>query len=234
MKKYILFSLLLLFSVSAKTQTVCTEADLSFKKEKLLWFRLQALQGQDKLPEYNRLGIAIAGNFSTLYAQYSHNKKEGKPYLDQMCRIVDQMIALSDDLLAGGNGLGKSTPWEKQTPEALFKIIEEFKTYSKPEDAAHTEEIRIINEKLAEIGNDLADGDDPVEVINENYEPIFAFISKQKAQALERQKSENPAEEPKEIAAAEKPAKEIAETEKPEKTEETDKKTKETAKEEEK
>lgn len=137
----------------------CTESLLHFKKDKTLYFLTQSLIGQNKQTEFVEKGLLISQDFSTLYAQYQTQKS--KASLNQMCAILDQMIDLANDLLAGGSGLTHQKPWKNHTPEDLFRLEE--KMTQNCITSANLEET--LFQKAFE-------GEDPVSLIENRYEAL--------------------------------------------------------------
>ena len=176
MRKLLIFISLLLLTASIQAQSTCTEDELNFKKNQLIHFRIPALQGQEKLQRYLQIGSPIVADFSTLYGEYEKNKGQGQAYLNQMCSILNQIAIIADDLLAGGDGLGQKTPWLKQNPASLFKLVDEFKTYCASSDACNTVKAREIQEQLESLSQLLVKGNDPAELIDEYYDSIKGFL----------------------------------------------------------
>lgn len=181
MKKYSLFCLLLALALPLITHAACTEEDLNFRREKALSFRMHALQGQGKLTEYMQLGSEVGRDFSTLHAAYQQDKTKGQPYLDQMCAIIDRVIVLADDLLAGGDGSGKNTPWMSHRPEELLKAAETFQAFCATPEGCDDAEGKEISENLALFPRVLVGGAEPAKLVDENYEHIRKFLEKQAA-----------------------------------------------------
>jgi hypothetical protein len=180
MGKHVVFALLLVLGFPAIVLAACTEEELNFKKEKALLFRMHALQGQGKLTEYMQLGSEVGRDFSTFYTEYQRDKPKGQPYLDRMCAIIDRVIVLADDLLAGGDGLGKRTLWMSHRPEEMLKAAETFRAYCKTPEVCDTREGREITENLELLPKVLAGGAEPARLVDENYERIQHFLAKEK------------------------------------------------------
>lgn len=176
MKKHLIFVFFCLFAVSVKAQSFCTEADLRFKEYQFLHFRKPALIGQKKFISYIQISKPKMARFSTLRAEYEKNKEQGQVHLDQMCLIMDQIAIVTDDLLAGGDGLGQKKPWKKQNPESLFKAIEEFKKYCATTASCQTAQAEEIMDKLILMDKLLFYGNDPVELIDEYHNAIQNFL----------------------------------------------------------
>lgn len=182
MKKYKVFCLLLALAFPAMVKAACTEEELNFKKEKALYFRMHALQGQGKLTEYMQMGSEVGRDFSMLYAQYQKDKPKGQDYLDRMCAIIDRVIVLADDLLAGGDGLGNATPWMSHRPEYMLREAEAFRAYCETPGACESDEAKKILENLALLPEVLVGGAEPAKLVDENYEHIHKFMEKQNTQ----------------------------------------------------
>ncbi|MDL2283540.1 hypothetical protein LJC19_00095 [Oxalobacter sp. OttesenSCG-928-P03] len=178
MKKRLLFCLMMAFGLPAMAQAACTEEELNFRKEKALYFRMHALQGQGKLTEYMQLGSEVGRDFSTLYAEYQKDRAKGQVYLDRMCAIIDRVIVLADDLLAGGDGLGNNSLWMSHRPEELLKEAEKFRAYCKTPAACETDEGKDILERLDLLPKVLVGGAEPARLVDENYERIHRFMEK--------------------------------------------------------
>lgn len=178
MGKHVVFALLLALGLPALAQAACTEEELNFRKDKALVFRMHALQGQGKLTEYMQLGSEVGRDFSTLYATYQKDKSQ--PSLEQMCAIIDRVIVLADDLLAGGDGLGSNTPWMSHRPEKMLKAAEALGAYCQTPGVCDTREGREIMENLEGLPGVLVGGAEPARLVDENYENIQHFLAKEK------------------------------------------------------
>ncbi len=176
MKKTILFGLLMALGIQGAAQASCSEDELNFKRDKALPFRVYALQGQGKLAAYTPLGLEAGQDFATLHAQYSENRAKGQAYLDRMCAIMDKMIVLADDLLAGEDGLGKNTPWMSHRPEDLLQAENDYHAYCQKPAACETGEAVKIREALELLPKMLVRGAEPARLVDENYERIEKFL----------------------------------------------------------
>ncbi|MCM1129383.1 MAG: hypothetical protein NC323_05850 [Oxalobacter formigenes] len=181
MKKYLACSLLLL-AVPLMGKAACTEEALAFKREKALYFRVYALQGQHRLPVYSQLASELGREFSTLYALYQKDKSAGQTGLDQLCSVMDQMIAIADDLLAGGNGLEKQTPWVKYSPEDFLNASTALTAHcAAASSACETGEGREIMEELAQLSHMLVEENNiPAKLVDKYYERIMLFLKTEK------------------------------------------------------
>ncbi|WAW10118.1 hypothetical protein NB640_00135 [Oxalobacter vibrioformis] len=180
MGKHLVFVLMLALGLPAMAQAPCTEETLDFKKDQALRLRMHALQGQGKLTEYMQLGSEVGRDFSTLFAEYQKDKAKGQPYLDRMCAIIDRIIVIADDLLAGGDGLGSNTPWMSHRPETLLNEVKVFAAYCETSGACEAGEGQAIRESLARLPEVLVGGAEPTRLVDEHYEHIHDFLEKEK------------------------------------------------------
>lgn len=181
MKKYLACSLFLLAALPLIGQAACTEDELDFKKEKALHFRIYALQGAGKLSVYSQIASELGREFSTLYTLYRQDKAAGQAGLNRLCAVMDQMIAVADDLLAGGNGLEKQTPWLTHSPEDFLKASATLAAYCTASSACETGEGMAIREELEQIDQTLAEeNDSPAGRIDAYYERITQFLKAEK------------------------------------------------------
>lgn len=189
MKKYLASGLFLLAALPLIGQAACTEDELDFKKEKALHFRIYALQGAGKLSSYSQIASELGREFSTLYTLYQQDKGAGQSGLNRLCAVMDQMIAVADDLLAGGSGLERHTPWQKHSPEAFLDVSAALAAYCKASSACETGEGRAIREELEQLDQTLAEeNDSPASRVDAYYERITQFLKTEKQQ--EPQKTE--------------------------------------------
>lgn len=184
MKKYLACSLLFL-TIPLMGKAACTEDELNFKKEKALYVRIYALQGKEKLSTYSQMASDLGREFSTLYTLYRQDKAAGQAGLNQLCAVMDQMIAVADDLLAGGNGLGRQTPWLKHSPEDFLKASAALTAYCTTSPACETGEGRAIRKELEQLAYVLAEENESLaKRIDAYYERITQFLKAEKTLPL--------------------------------------------------
>jgi hypothetical protein len=100
-------------------QATCTQADLDERLYPALQYRLRCLDGLSRLdvfrmaatPHSQRISEARIGNASA------------KQAMVVICRETKALIAIADDVLAGGDGLSelKKSPWQGVTPDDVLK-----------------------------------------------------------------------------------------------------------------
>ncbi|MDL2284925.1 hypothetical protein LJC19_07280 [Oxalobacter sp. OttesenSCG-928-P03] len=105
-----------LFSLGA--QAACTQADLDERLSPALQYRLRCLDGVGRLdvfrsaatPHTQRISEARIGSASP------------KQAVTIICRETEALIAIADDVLTGGDGLGeiKKAPWRSVTPDDVL------------------------------------------------------------------------------------------------------------------
>lgn len=183
MKKYLACSLLLL-AMPLIGKAACTEEALNFKKEKALYFRVYALQGQGRLPVYSQLASELGREFSTLYTLYKKNRTDKQAGLNRLCAVMDQMIAVADDVLAGGSGLEKQTPWMKCSPETFLEASAALAAYCSASQACEAGEGKEIREALEQFPHILAEeNNNPAGLVDDYHERIMQFLKAEKEAA---------------------------------------------------
>lgn len=104
----------------------CTEEMAEKLVKQNLDMRLRFLKNEGRLPMYE----AVAENLLVQTAQMISAKN-----WDGVCKGVFGLIAIADDVLAGGDGKTPplKTPWDKCTPEKMLSLASEYDLICLPE-----------------------------------------------------------------------------------------------------
>lgn len=107
------------FLLPAAAQTGCTQAMAEKLVRQNLDLRLRFLQNEGLMPVYQ---AAVAGPSAQVGAWIAAGQWDG------VCREVFGIIAVADDVLAGGDGQTRplKTPWNKCTPEKMLALADEY------------------------------------------------------------------------------------------------------------
>lgn len=100
----------------------CTVETAEEQIERHLEIRIDALRPLGKLETYKKVTLAEREKLALLRKNLKAQERDNPQDIDELCKTVDNLIAVADDLLAGGDGLSPplKKPWKQHTPEALF------------------------------------------------------------------------------------------------------------------
>ena len=103
----------------AAAQTGCTQAMAEKLVRQNLDLRLRFLQNEGLMPAYE---AAVARQSAQVGQWIADGQWDG------VCREVFGILAVADDVLAGGNGQARplKTPWNKCTPEKMLSLADEY------------------------------------------------------------------------------------------------------------
>ena len=135
MKKY--FSLVKFFSIvsvgvmlvltcsSVSSFAQCTQEEMETKLTILEFSSSLLEQNELKIEAFQAVAMPAMQRIQDLH--YATVEQEDKKALAQICKEIDAVIDIADDIQAGGSGTGKKKlkPWKKHTPAEMVDLMEE-------------------------------------------------------------------------------------------------------------
>ena len=123
--RHIFVMLLFFFCALPSVVFACSHETIEKLLGHNLNMRLQFIRNENRMSIYEH---AVLQNKMRAQEMFSRNDLAG------VCKEVFGMIAVADDVLAGGNGrsLPLKTPWGKCTPERMFALIDEYEAICIP------------------------------------------------------------------------------------------------------
>ena len=116
----------------------CSEEDVSIKLFYSLGFRGELMEDDDmKSMMYQQAAMPHIAKLEELESNIQTDTGDRQNNIDQMCKELDSIIAVADDILTGGSGTGKRllTPWKQYTPEDLIELQMEYEQICENDDA---------------------------------------------------------------------------------------------------
>ncbi len=124
---FLICASLLAFTGGAAAE--CSEEDAANKLVHNLPFR-QSLLERDQIKKtlfFEAAGPMIE-KLDKLERRMQSGETDKQETLNLICRDLDRMISIADDILSGGDGTGRYllTPWKNHTPEEMFRLQLEY------------------------------------------------------------------------------------------------------------
>ena len=118
-----------LFAFTGGAAAGCSEEDAANKLAHNLTFRQNLLErDQIKKTLFFEAAGSIVERLDKLERRMQSGETGKQETLDLVCRDLDRMISIADDILSGGDGTGRYllTPWKNHTPEEMFRLQLEY------------------------------------------------------------------------------------------------------------
>ena len=118
-----------MLAFAARSEAGCSEKDAANKLIYNLAFR-QSLLESDQIKKTLFFDAAgpIIEQMDKLRRKAQADEGDKEETLGLICKDLDRMISIADDILSGGDGTGRYllTPWKNHTPEEMFRLQLEY------------------------------------------------------------------------------------------------------------
>ncbi len=153
-----------MLAFAARSEAGCSEKDAANKLIYNLAFR-QSLLESDQIKKTLFFDAAgpIIEQMDKLRRKAQADEGDKEETLGLICKDLDRMISIADDILSGGAGTGRQmlTPWKKHTPEEMFQLQLEYgEKCLVPGNAGCSEHVgRKLEEEILNLLRMLKNGD---------------------------------------------------------------------------
>ena len=166
----------------------CTQDELMEKIFISMAFRNQQLEKSEDKREIHLQAagpfIDRIGELESSMQQAQDDSAQKQKAVDELCTQVNMIVAIADDVLAGGKGTAKNlkTPWKKFTPEQMLGLeaqIQQLCTHDE-ENKCQSQEVYMLREQSRYLKQQLDGGSislgDYIDMASENNEKMISAL----------------------------------------------------------